>query len=110
MNTVVKTASNLLRRVVPLSSSLQQPMSHQFQQIRGIRVKVLNGNLEQALSLMQRAMISSGIERLIKNAPTRHYKKSEKRVLAKKALDKRLRSQEMARKLKSILVQKVRGV
>uniref|UniRef100_A0A7N1A994 Ribosomal protein S21 n=1 Tax=Kalanchoe fedtschenkoi TaxID=63787 RepID=A0A7N1A994_KALFE len=108
MNTAAKAASNLLRRVLPVSNSLEH--SHQLQQSRGIRVKVMNGNLDQALTFMQRAMTSSGIERLIKNAPTRHYKKAEKRVLAKKALERRLRSQDMARKLKSILVQKVRGV
>jgi len=78
------------------------------QQSRGIRVKVLNGNLEQALGFMQRTMQSSGIERLIKREQTHHLKNSEKRVLARKLLERKIRSQDLARKLKAILIKKVR--
>ncbi|KZV17804.1 hypothetical protein F511_01613 [Dorcoceras hygrometricum] len=82
--------------------------SSQLQQWRGIRVKVLNNNLDQALQVLQRKMQSSGIERLIKNEQVRHIKNSEKRVLAKKNLERKIRGQDLARKLKAILVQKVR--
>ncbi|KAK8579515.1 hypothetical protein V6N13_142713 [Hibiscus sabdariffa] len=82
----------------------------QFQQMRGIRVKVRNGNLEQALAVMQRVMQSSGIERLIKQEQTHHLKNSEKRILARKNLERKIRSQDHARKLQMILVKKVRGL
>ncbi|EYU30619.1 hypothetical protein ABFS82_11G062000 [Erythranthe guttata] len=85
-------------------------LSCQLQQWRGIRVKVRNNNLDHALLIMQRKMQSSGIERMIKIEQTTHIKKSEKRVLAKKTLQCKLRSQDLARKLKAILVQKVRGL
>ncbi|KAK4429762.1 hypothetical protein Salat_1276800 [Sesamum alatum] len=85
-------------------------LSSQLQQWRGIRVKVLNNNLDQALALMQRKMQSSGIERMIRSEQTCHIKNSEKRVLAKKNLERKIRSQDLARKLKAILVQKVRGL
>lgn len=71
-------------------------------------MKVRFGNLEQALTLMQRKMQSSGMERLIKRRQTHHIKNSEKRVLARKNLERKIRSQDLARKLKAILVKKVR--
>ncbi|KAL1550388.1 hypothetical protein AAHA92_18356 [Salvia divinorum] len=83
-------------------------LSSQLQQCRGIRVKVINSNLDQALNLMQRKMQSSGIERMIKQEQLTHVKNSEKRVLAKKNLERKIRAQDLARKLKTILVQKVR--
>uniref|UniRef100_A0A2P2NYU1 Uncharacterized protein LOC105644688 isoform X2 n=1 Tax=Rhizophora mucronata TaxID=61149 RepID=A0A2P2NYU1_RHIMU len=55
-------------------------------------------------------MQSSGIERLIKREQTYHIKNSEKRVLARKLLQRKIQSQELARKLKTILVKKVRGL
>ncbi|GKV23024.1 hypothetical protein SLEP1_g32814 [Rubroshorea leprosula] len=55
-------------------------------------------------------MQSSGIERLIKEQRTHHVKNSEKRVLARKNLERKIRSQELSRKLQSILNQKVRGL
>ncbi|KAL6543952.1 hypothetical protein OROGR_010449 [Orobanche gracilis] len=85
-------------------------LSYRLQQWRGIRVKVRNNNLDQALALMQRKMQSSGIERMIRNEQTCHIKNSEKRVLAKKNLERKIRAQDLARKLKMILVQKVSGV
>ncbi|XP_039055376.1 uncharacterized protein LOC120198051 isoform X2 [Hibiscus syriacus] len=81
-----------------------------FQQMRGIRVKVRDGNLERALAMMQRLMQSSGIERMIKQEQTHHMKNSEKRILARKNLERKLRSQDHARKLQMILVKKVRGL
>ncbi|KAG6426764.1 hypothetical protein SASPL_110998 [Salvia splendens] len=84
-------------------------LSSQLQQCRGIRVKVINSNLDQALILMQRKMQSSGIERMIKQEQLTHVKNSEKRVLAKKNLERKIRAQDLARKLKTILVQKVRN-
>ncbi|KAK8688055.1 hypothetical protein V6N13_086840 [Hibiscus sabdariffa] len=82
--------------------------SSQVQQMRGIRVQVRNGNLEQALAVMQRVMQSSGIERLIKQEQTRHIKNSEKRTLGRKNLERKIRSQDHCRKLQMILVKKVR--
>lgn len=83
---------------------------HQIQQCRGIRVRVHNGNLEQALKFMQRKMQSSGIERQIKNLQTHHVKNSEKRVLARKKLQRRIQSQELAHRIKVILADKARCV
>lgn len=83
-------------------------LCNELQQWRGIRVQVRYGNLEQALALLQRKMQSSGIERMIKREQTHHIKNSEKRVLARKALERRIRSQDFARKLKSVLLKKVR--
>ncbi|XP_057854899.2 uncharacterized protein LOC131064682 [Cryptomeria japonica] len=80
------------------------------QQRRGIRMRVRNGNVEETLKFMQRRMTSSGMERLIRNAPRWHIKDSEKRILAQKKREKKERSQNLARKLKSILVKKVRGL
>ncbi|KAL3497946.1 hypothetical protein ACH5RR_040678 [Cinchona calisaya] len=102
MNVVAKYVPTILNRSCPALNSLNQS--------RGVRVQVRNGNLEQALGFMQRKMQSSGMERLIKREQTHHIKNSEKRVLARKALQRKVRSQELARKLKSILVKKVRGL
>ncbi|XP_058115196.1 uncharacterized protein LOC131258123 isoform X2 [Magnolia sinica] len=94
------------------SSSVVGPhyQHHQLQASRGIRVRVLNGNLEQALAVMTRKMVSSGIERLIRRQQRHHIKNSEKRVLARKRLEHRIRSQDLARKLRSILIKKVRSM
>ncbi|KAK8918716.1 hypothetical protein KSP39_PZI021104 [Platanthera zijinensis] len=80
----------------------------QMQWIRGIRVWVKDGNLEQALAIMERKMKSSGMERLIKRHTDHHIKNSEKRVRARKNLELRIRSEELSRKLRSILVKKIR--
>ncbi|XP_034695608.1 LOW QUALITY PROTEIN: uncharacterized protein LOC117921756 [Vitis riparia] len=102
MSHIARHVSNIFGR--PSLAQLE------LQQLRGIRVKVLNGNLESALIVMQRKMQSSGIERLIKREQTHHIKNSEKRVLARKNLERRIQSQELARKLKAILIKKVRGL
>ncbi|KAG9130688.1 hypothetical protein Leryth_018088 [Lithospermum erythrorhizon] len=87
------------------------PLSHAVQQwSRSIRVKVSGNELDRALMLMQRKMQSSGMERFIKQEPARHIKNSEKKVLARKTLHRKLASQDLARKLKSILLKKVRGL
>lgn len=80
------------------------------QQTRGIRVKVLDGNLERALQVLQRKMIGSGMERLIRKVPRYHIKDSEKRIMARKRRERKERSEELAGKLKSILIRKVRGL
>ncbi|KAK3443227.1 hypothetical protein EUGRSUZ_B03269 [Eucalyptus grandis] len=107
MNHLARRASSILQRP-SWASCGGGGLNHQ--QSRGIRVKVLNGNLEQALGFMQRTMQSSGIERLIKREQTHHLKNSEKRVLARKLLERKIRSQDLARKLKAILIKKVRGL
>ncbi|KAL6181137.1 hypothetical protein ACLB2K_047793 [Fragaria x ananassa] len=105
MNPAARSAWSLFRR--PTSQGVAESLSHHRQeQVRGIRVKVLNGNLEQALTFMQRKMQSSGIERMIKREQTHHIKNSEKRVLARKLLERKLKSQDLARKLKAILIKK----
>ncbi|KAJ4952260.1 hypothetical protein NE237_029092 [Protea cynaroides] len=109
MNLIAKQASNFFR-APGLTCNPLNLMHQQFQQWRGIRVRVRNGNLEQSLVIMQRKMQSSGMERLIKRQQTHHVKNSEKRVLARKALERRIRSQALARKLQAILVKKVRGL
>ncbi|KAG0472231.1 hypothetical protein HPP92_016777 [Vanilla planifolia] len=83
---------------------------YQTQWIRGIRVKVIDGNLEQALNIMERKMKASGMERLIKRQTDHHIKNSQKRILARKNLELRIRSEELARKLRTILVRKIRPV
>ncbi|KAL6526268.1 hypothetical protein OROMI_029908 [Orobanche minor] len=57
---------------------------------------------------MQRMMQSNGIEQMIKVEQRKHIKNVEKRVLAKKNLERRIHSHEPARKLKMILVHKIR--
>ncbi|XP_044979778.1 uncharacterized protein LOC123447254 [Hordeum vulgare subsp. vulgare] len=81
----------------------------QVQAARGIVVQVREGNLERALQVMERKMRSSGVERLIKRRTEHHVKNSEKRVLARKALMARVRSQELGRSLRDILIKKIRG-
>ncbi|KAM5573270.1 hypothetical protein ABKV19_013020 [Rosa sericea] len=111
MNTAARNAWSLFRRPSQgLAESLIPAAHHRHEQVRGIRVKVLNGNLEWALTFMQRKMQSSGIERMIKREQTHHIKNSEKRVLARKNLERKLKSQDLARKLQSILIKKVRGL
>ena len=82
----------------------------QVQPSRGIGVQVRDGNLERALQVMERKMRSSGIERLIKRRTEHHVKNSEKRVLARKALMARVRSQELGKNLRDILIKKIRSV
>nr|CAD1832451.1 unnamed protein product [Ananas comosus var. bracteatus] len=48
----------------------------------GDSVQVRNDNLEQALTVMERKMRASGMERLIRRQVDHHLKNSEKRVLA----------------------------
>ncbi|XP_062229630.1 uncharacterized protein LOC133927265 [Phragmites australis] len=81
----------------------------QVQPARGIVVEVRDGNLERALAIMERKMRSSGMERLIRARTDHHVKDSEKRVLARKALMQRVKSQELGKKLREILIKKIRG-
>ncbi|KAG5236185.1 Ribosomal domain-containing protein [Salix suchowensis] len=112
MNTIARRAYNLCRSppLLPVQGVKSVSGEHQIQQCRGIRVRVHNGNLEQALRFMQRKMQSSGIERQIKNLQTHHVKNSEKRVLARKKLQRRIQSQELAHRIKVILADKARGL
>ncbi|KAL0827685.1 hypothetical protein Bca101_051363 [Brassica carinata] len=98
MNTIAKRVTGLLTR----------PSHSQLQQERGIRVKVFSGDLDKALTILQRKMQSSGMERLIKAQQTHHIKNSEKKVLARKNLERKIKSIDFARKLQSILIKKVR--
>ncbi|CAN6230330.1 unnamed protein product, partial [Urochloa humidicola] len=77
-------------------------------QARGIVVQVRDGNLDRALTIMERKMRSSGMERLIRARTHHHVKDSEKRVLARKALLQRVKSQELGKKLREILIKKIR--
>ncbi|KAI9110073.1 hypothetical protein K1719_019114 [Acacia pycnantha] len=112
MSSIVRHVSSLLRQplrtVEPLGNGCNQ--LQQLQQCRGIRVMVENGELERALAFMQRTMQSSGMERMIKQVQRHHIKNSEKRVLARKKLELKIKSQDLARKLKAILLKKVRGL
>ncbi|XP_050204571.1 uncharacterized protein LOC126654676 isoform X2 [Mercurialis annua] len=92
------------------SSTISNLNPYRIQQWRGIRVKVYDGNLDRALQVLQRKMQSSGMERLIKREQLHHIRNSEKRVLARKLLQRKIQSQELARKLKAILIKKVRGL
>ncbi|XP_055809021.1 uncharacterized protein LOC129877529 [Solanum dulcamara] len=106
ISSATKHASSIFNR----PNFALNPLNWELQQWRGIRVKVRNNNLDQALFFMQKKMQSSGMERLIKREQLHHIKNSEKRVLARKILERKIRSQEFARKLKSILIKKVRGL
>ncbi|XP_014500602.1 uncharacterized protein LOC106761557 [Vigna radiata var. radiata] len=112
MNSLARHLSSLFRTsgftTKPFNTGHNQ--MQQLQQCRGIRVRVTNGNLEMALALMQRKMQGSGIERMIKQEQRFHIKNSEKRVLARKNLERRLRSEDLAQKLKAIMIKKVRGL
>lgn len=107
LNAMARRVSSSIYTAPP-NTGLLKSVSWDLQQWRGIRVKVISNNLEQALVFMQRKMQSSGIERLIKREQIHHIKNSEKRVIARKKLEAKLRSQDLARKLKSILLKKVR--
>lgn len=110
MNSATRSVWNVFKRSSQGVDSVSHGHHHRQEQWRGIRVKVFNGNLESALTFMQRKMQSSGIERMIKHEQTHHIKNSEKRVLARKNLERRIKSQDLARKLKAILSKKVRGL
>ncbi|KAI3954369.1 hypothetical protein MKW92_028729 [Papaver armeniacum] len=110
MNSVAKNVCNIFRNC-SFGGNNSSPLLSSLQQWRGIKVRVRGGNVEQALQIMQRKMTSTGMERLIKRQgqQTTHIKNSEKKVLARKNLDRRLRSQDLARKLNSILLKKIRS-
>ncbi|XP_065873339.1 uncharacterized protein [Euphorbia lathyris] len=111
MGSLARRVCNIFRLPSPGINSLTQELRpFQIQQWRGIRVEVYEGNVEKALTILQRKMQSSGIERMIKREQTHHLKNSEKRVLARKKLQRKIQSQELARKLKAILIKKVRGL
>ncbi|KAK9117339.1 hypothetical protein Sjap_016286 [Stephania japonica] len=107
MNSLVRRVSSIFKPSLFTTINPNNPSPQQLQQWRGIKVKVRDGNLEQALVVMQRKMISSGMERLIRRQQRHHMKNSEKRILARKNLERKVRSQELSRKLKSILIKKV---
>ncbi|KAM1789749.1 hypothetical protein ACFX12_033879 [Malus domestica] len=69
----------------------------------------MNENLEWALTVMQMKMTSRGIERMIKREQTHHLKNSKKRILTHKTLEQKLRSQDLACKLKVVLLKKVKS-
>ncbi|KAL5718070.1 hypothetical protein ACHQM5_011009 [Ranunculus cassubicifolius] len=98
MNSIAKRTPTIANQLVSI------------QQCRGIQVRVKDGNLDKALTIMERRMQESGMERLIKRSvlQTYHLKNSEKRVLAGKTLQLRLRSQDLSRKLQAIISKKIR--
>ncbi|KAI3868280.1 hypothetical protein MKX03_000191 [Papaver bracteatum] len=112
MNSAAKSVCNIFRNL-NLGGNNPSPsyLLSLLQQWRGIKVRVRGGNVEQALQIMQRKMTSTGMERLLKRQgqQTTHLKNSEKKVLARKNLDRRLKSQDLARKLNSILLKKIRS-
>ncbi|KAI3854720.1 hypothetical protein MKW98_021260, partial [Papaver atlanticum] len=110
MNSAAKSVCNIFRNL-NLGGNNPSPLLSSLQQWRGIKVRVRGGNVEQALQIMQRKMTSTGMERLLKRQgqQTTHLKNSEKKVLARKNLDRRLKSQDLARKLNSILLKKIRS-
>eukprot|EP00252_Welwitschia_mirabilis_P023247 TRINITY_DN653_c0_g1_i1.p1 TRINITY_DN653_c0_g1~~TRINITY_DN653_c0_g1_i1.p1 ORF type:complete len:129 (-),score=14.65 TRINITY_DN653_c0_g1_i1:415-801(-) len=79
-------------------------------QSRGLRVKVWNGDIEIALRTLRKKLISSGMDKVIQRTPRFHMKDSEKKVLMKKRREARLHAQELAKKLKTIVGNKVRGL
>ncbi|KAM1648219.1 hypothetical protein ACFX1Q_010259 [Malus domestica] len=108
MNAVARSAWKVLKRSSQGVESVTQLEYHRHEQLIGIWVKAMNGNLEWALTVMQMKMTSRGIERMIKQEQTHHLKNSEKLISACKNLEQKLRSQDFARKLKAILLKKER--
>nr|XP_028945666.1 uncharacterized protein LOC114819997 [Malus domestica] len=109
MNAVARSAWKVLKRSSQGVESVTQLEYHRHEQLIGIWVKAMNGNLEWALTVMQMKMTSRGIERMIKQEQTHHLKNSEKLISACKNLEQKLRSQDFARKLKAILLKKVKS-
>ncbi|XP_078155180.1 ribosomal protein S21 family protein [Carex rostrata] len=112
MNRVMQRLSSLTHPFLLRHGEILNANANKIEsaQARGIRVFVWDGNLEMALGVMERRMRASGMERLIKSRVDYHLKNSEKKVLAKKKLMLKVRSQELARKLRSVLVKKIRGM
>ncbi|KAF8681874.1 hypothetical protein HU200_045320 [Digitaria exilis] len=108
MQALARASRGIAAAVRP--SAMDAGHGRQLQQARGIVVQVRDGNLDRALSIMERKMRSSGIERLIRARTHHHVKDSEKRVLARKALMQRVKSQELGKKLREILIKKIRSV
>ncbi|KAG1362739.1 putative Ribosomal protein S21 [Cocos nucifera] len=67
-------------------------VTHEKQWSRGIRVRVKDKNLEQALAIMQRKMTASRMERLIQWQVDYYLKDSKKRILTHKNLEYRIHS------------------
>uniref|UniRef100_K4AES7 Ribosomal protein S21 n=4 Tax=Setaria TaxID=4554 RepID=K4AES7_SETIT len=107
MQALARASRGIAAAVRP--SAVEAAHGGQLQQARGIVVQVRDGNLDRALSVMERKIRSSGMERLIRARTHHHVKDSEKRVLARKALMQRVKSQELGKKLREILIKKIRG-
>ncbi|KAI4389017.1 hypothetical protein MLD38_001286 [Melastoma candidum] len=105
---IAAAAASAVARRLAETSALRPTRPFELQQCRGIRAWVKNGSLEGALTFLQRQMQGSGMERLIKAKQRFHLKNSEKRVLARKNLERKIRSQDLARKLQTILLKKAR--
>jgi len=110
MQVLARASRGIAAAVRPSAMEAGHDGQLQQQQVRGIVVQVRDGNLDRALSIMERKMRSSGMERLIRARTHHHVKDSEKRVLARKALMQRVRSQELGKKLREILIKKIRSV
>ena len=95
MQVLARASRGIAAAVRPSAMEAGHDGQLQQQQVRGIVVQVRDGNLDRALSIMERKMRSSGMERLIRARTHHHVKDSEKRVLARKALMQRVRSQEL---------------
>ncbi|KAM0991096.1 hypothetical protein ACFX13_009646 [Malus domestica] len=93
MNAVARNTWKVLKRSSQGVESVTQLEYHRHEQLIGIWVKAMNGNLEWALTVMQRKMTSRGIERMIKQEQTHHLKNSEKLISACKNLEQKLWSQ-----------------
>lgn len=81
-------------------------LPQQLQQWRGNRMKIRDGNLEQALTWIQPKMQSSGIKQLIRKQQTNHINNSEKLILAQKNLERKIKSQDLARNSRPFLSRK----
>ncbi|KAI3906462.1 hypothetical protein MKX01_029077 [Papaver californicum] len=90
MNSVAKNVCNIFRNS-SFCGNISNPLLSSLQQWRGIKVRVRGGNVKR------------------QGKRTTHLKNSEKKVLARKNLDRRLKSQDLARKLNSILLKKIRS-
>ncbi|CAN1137374.1 hypothetical protein LINPERHAP2_LOCUS10015 [Linum perenne] len=107
MNWIAKIGSAAMSNSA-VASTVRESQLCRTQQWRGIRVKVYEGRVEHALTILQRKMQASGMERLIKKSQRTHLKNSEKRVLAHKNLLHRVKAEDLARKLQDILQKKIR--
>lgn len=104
------------RKSTTTTSSRTSVLPHAHQR-RGIMVKVFDGNVELALAQMTRKMRESGMENLLKKKGyferwmcDHHVKDSKRKYVNRRAIQYRIRNQELFKTLKTLLAKQMRLV